>query len=223
MSRGHGIIINTSSWTPFTFMYNPESIDSTKKINYAIAPNIGGAYKKRYFSGFDSKEISFMIKCVDMKGPTGVSEEIAFFEQLREPDPGTFGIANSFFGNENFPPPKVLFQFGISYIPLIWDVLDLQIRETHFHSGMVRGVIGLPKACEIDIRLGLDESHVLNKANQVAKKVQMFSASAKSILRELMHQTRNTRKEDPGFFESPYTKNGKTQNNLGGTKIDSRY
>ncbi|MFW9871949.1 MAG: hypothetical protein ACFFG0_02530 [Candidatus Thorarchaeota archaeon] len=202
MSRGHGIIINMSSWAPFIFTFNPTEIESKKKINYAVAPNIGGAYKKRYFSGFDAKEITFTLQCVDMEGPTGVSEEVAFFEQLREPDPGTFGIANSFFGNSNFPPPKVLFQFGTSYVPLVWDVLDVQITESHFHSGHVRGILGIPKQAVISIQLSLDEGHTLNKANQIAKKAQMFAGSAKSIIREVLHKTQNTRKEMPGLFSS---------------------
>ena len=79
MSRGHGIIINMSSWSPFIFTFNPEQIDTNKKITYAIAPNIGGASKKKYFSGFDAKEVKFKLICIDMEGPTGVMEEIAFF------------------------------------------------------------------------------------------------------------------------------------------------
>ena len=200
MSRGHGIIINMSSYAPFIFTYNPSRIESTKKISYAVAPNIGGAFKKRYFSGFDTKEVKFQIHCVDMEGPTGVQEEIAYFEQLREPDPGPFGGWSLSYGNQNFPPPQVLFQFGVSYIPLIWDVLDVQIQSDHFYDGMVRGIIGIAKQCMIDITLGLVEDHPLNQANQIAKKAQMYAASAESIAREIMHKTRHTRKELPGIF-----------------------
>lgn len=223
MSRGHGIIINMSSWTPFIFTYNPESVSTSKKINYAVAPNIGGAYKKRYFSGFDAKEVSFELTCIDMESPTGVTEEIAYFEQLREPDPGAFGIANSFFGNANFPPPKVLFQFGTSFVPLVWDVIDVKIEETHFHSGQVRGVLGIPKRCVVQISLALDEGHVLNKANQIAKKAGMFTGSAKSLIREVIHKTRGTRKEMPGIFSTPYPRNGQGKGNISNTKLDLKF
>jgi hypothetical protein len=219
MARGHGIIINLSNWLPFIFTYNPESIDSKKVINYAIAPNIGGAYKRRYFSGFESKEINFTLVCVDMESPDGVNQEISYFEQLREPDPGPFGVANSFYGNANFPPPKVLFQYGISYVPLYWDVLSIDINESHFHAGTIRGVLGIPKKCEIDIKLALDESSALNKANQIAKKAEMFAASAKSITRETLHQTRNVRKELPGIFSTQNGKNGILSNK----RIDNKY
>jgi hypothetical protein len=200
LSQGHGVIINMSSWAPFIFQFNPEKIDSTKKISYAIAPNIGGAYKKRYFSGFDAKEVQFSLICLDMESPTGVMEEIAFFEQLREPDPGIFGGWGLSYGNENYPPPQVLFQFGVSYVPLVWDILDVKIDESLFHSGLVRGVIGVPKRADITISLALDEGHPLNQANQVAKKAEMYAASAKSIAREALYKARGTRKEMPGMF-----------------------
>lgn len=198
-SRGHGIIINMSSYAPLVFTYNPESIETTKKINYAVAPNIGGAYKKRYFSGFDSKEVNVKLICIDKKSPTGVMAEIAYFEQLREPDPGITGLF-TLYGNQNYPPPQVLFQFGVSFLPLVWDVLDIGITESHFHDGAVRGVIGVPKRCEIQLSLALDEGHPINQANQIAKKAEMYVASAKSIASELQYKINGKRKELPGIF-----------------------
>ncbi|MCP4648819.1 MAG: hypothetical protein GY853_01885 [PVC group bacterium] len=198
---GHAIIINTSNWMPFIFQFNPESIETKKKISYATAPNIGGSSKKKYFSGFDAKEISFTIKCVDKESATGVMGEISYFEQLREPDPGLLGIANSFWGNENYPPPQVLFQFGVSFIPLFWDVISVNITEDHFHSGMVRGMLGFPKVCEVEISLSLDEDGIFNKANQVAKKAAVIAATAKSTVRETktLLGRGSTRREIPPY------------------------
>ena len=203
MSQGHGIIINMSSLAPFIFTFNPTELESSKKINYAIAPNIGGAYKKRYFSGFDTKEITVTLTCLDMEAPTGVMEEIAYFEQLREPDPGITGLL-TLYGNQNYPPPQVLFQFGVSFVPLVWDVIEVSIKESYFHSGMVRGVIGVPKKADITLTLALDEGHALNIANQVAKKAEMYAASAKSIAREMAAKgvgfSGVRRKEKPGIY-----------------------
>lgn len=202
--RGHGVIINISSYSSFVFQYNPEKIESEKKINYAVAPNIGGAYKKKYFSGFDTKEISFKIMCVDMESPLGVTEEVAFFEQLREPDPGITGGWGLSYGNVNYPPPQILFQFGVSLLPLVWDVLDVKISVDHFHADLVRGIMGIPKKCDIDISLSLDEEHVLNKANQVAKKAMAYAATAKSIYREYRHRESGRRKEVGNMYGSAY-------------------
>jgi hypothetical protein len=199
MNRGHGTIINLSSFAPFIFTYNPESVESEKKISYTITPNIGGAFKRRYFSGFESKQVSFKLVLIDMESPTGVLEEISYFEQLREPDPGILGLA-TLYGNENYPPPQILFQFGVSFLPLVWDVLDVKISGDHYYSGSVRGVIGVPKKADIILELALDESNIINKANQIAKKADMYAASAKSLTREVLHNTTGKRKEMPGIF-----------------------
>jgi len=199
MAQGHGIIINMSSLAPFVFEFNPESMETTKKINYSIAPNIGGAYKKRYFSGFESKEASFKLVCLDMTSPLGVMEEIAYFEQLREPDQG-LSLSMSLYGNQNFPPPRVLFQWGVSFVPLVWDVLDIGISTTHHKSDAIGGLFGIPKRCEISITLGLVEDHPLNKANEMAKKAAIYAASAKSILREKRYKDDQGRKERSGNY-----------------------
>jgi len=193
--RGHGAIVNMSSGSSFVFQYNPEKMDTEKKINYAVSPNIGGAYKKRYFSGFEAEEINFKIMCVDMDSPFGVTEEIAFFKQLREPDPGMTGGWGLDYGNVNFPPPQVLFQWGISLVPLVWDVLDIKINEDHFHADLVRGIMGIAKKCEVEISLALDEGHALNKMNQIAKKAMAYAATAKSAYREYAHLALGKRKE----------------------------
>lgn len=209
MSRGHGIIVNLSSWSTYVFMFNPVGIESTKKISYSIAPNIGGAYKKKYFAGFDAKEISFQLQIVDMESPIGVMDDVSFFEQLREPDPGILGGWGLSYGNENFPPPQVLFQFGSGYIPLVWDVLNVDIKTSHFFSDEIRGIIGIPKNADISLKLGLVEDNILNQANQIAKKAATYAASAHSVARELVHKGvlskdgRPKRKEMPGIFKAP--------------------
>ena len=102
MGRGHGVILNMSSYLPFIFVFNPTEVDIGKKINYVTAPNIGGSHKKKYFTGFDSKEAKVNIVVLDMQSVVGVQPYIDYFEQLREPDPGLFGISGSFagFGND---------------------------------------------------------------------------------------------------------------------------
>lgn len=194
MAQGHGIIINMSSLAPFIFEFNPEIMETTKKINYSIAPNIGGAFKKRFFSGFESKEASFELVCLDTKSPLGVMEEIAFFEQLREPDQG-FLFGTSLYGNQNFPPPRVLFQWGVSFVPLVWDVLDIGIMTSHSKSDAIGGVIGIPKRAVIKIALGLVEDHPLNQANEIAKKAAVYAAVAKSALSEKRYKDKQGRKE----------------------------
>ena len=205
MSRGHAILINLTSNLPFVFNLNPEELDSTKKINYVVAPNIGGSHKRRYFSGFESKEVEFRAILIDKQNPLGVQNYLAYFEQLRQPDPGLFGVAASFFGNENYPPPRVLFQWGSSMIPVVWDVLDIDIKETHFWDGHVRGVAGIPWRAEVTFSFALVEDHPLNKANLIAEKASYVLGSAESVLVEGLHKGLNRRKD------APYQKKGGNQ------------
>ncbi len=195
MSRTHGVIINLSSYLPFVFTFNPEEMDSTKKINYVVAPNIGGSHKKRYFSGFDSQEVSFKLVTLDMQGPVGVTNIISYFEQLRRPDAGIFGIAGSFFGNENYPPPQILMQFGMAYVPLVFDVVNIDINTSHYTEDIVAGVVGFPKKAEFDLTLALDEDHPLNKANMIAEKASYLAGSIESVLAEGLHHGLGRRKE----------------------------
>ncbi|MCE5316238.1 MAG: hypothetical protein LLG04_02605, partial [Parachlamydia sp.] len=81
---------------------------------------------------------------------------------------------------------------------------DVGITETHFHDGAVRGVIGVPKRCEIQLSLALDEGHPINQANQIAKKVEMYAASAKSIVTELQYKVNGRRKEMPGIYSGRF-------------------
>jgi len=193
--NGHAIIVNKTSGLSFVLEFNPTTVETTKAINYVIAPNIGGSHKKRYFTGFDSEEIEFSIQCIDKENPVGVKNQIAFFDQLRKPDPGLFGIASSFFGNENYPPPQILFQFGVSFLPVVWDVLDVGVTIDHFHDDPVRGVIGIPKMAVISVKLALVEDSVLNKANQIAEKAALFAGSIESSVKNNIQSVGGGRRE----------------------------
>ncbi|TGN20825.1 hypothetical protein [Leptospira idonii] len=198
-ANGHGIIVNASTYLPWIFTYNPENVSSEKKINYFTAPNIGGSHHEKFFTGFENKEISLQLVSNDFESPLGVTDTIAYFDELRNPSPGLLGIAGSFFGNENYPPPQVLFQFGDSMVPLYWDVLDVSITKSHFKSGPTTGIFGIPQRCEISIKLSLDENSVLFKASQIAKKAQTIRASVMSIKKEALYKLKGIEKSRPGI------------------------
>ena len=186
MALDHGVIVNLSNNLPFVFDINPVGIDSKKSINYFEAPNIGGSHHQKFFTGFGNAQITFNVISIDKDDPTGVMSTIAFFEALREPAPGLLGIAGSFFGNENFPPPKVLYNFGTgSIMPQIWVVDSVVIKTSLLKSGTIEGLYGIPKKADFTITLSLDEDNVLNRANQIAKKSAQVGASVKSLLRSI--------------------------------------
>lgn len=200
-SKGHGFIVNLGSYLPFIFTYNPTEVTTEKDINYFEAPNVGGSHHKMYFTGFSNKKASFTLDCIDMENPFGVLDQIAYFECLREPDAGLLGIAGSFFGNENYPPPQVLFNFGTgAIVPLVWDVGNIDITASLFYAGKIRGVMGIPKRAIVSCEFILDENSILFKANQIAKKMLQITGSALSMTKEVVHQTKGKRKEQTGIL-----------------------
>lgn len=186
MALDHGIIVNLDNNLPFTFDINPESVGSKKVINYFEAPNIGGSHHQKFFTGFGNAQITVNLISINKQDPTGVMDVVAYFKALREPAPGLLGIAGSFFGNENYPPPKILYNFGTgSIMPQIWTVDSVNVKTSWFQSGNIKGLYGIPKKADISLVLSLDEDNILNKANQIAQKAAQIAASVKSSLRNL--------------------------------------
>jgi len=175
----HATILNLSSSLPYVFEFNPQEISSDKPINRYKAPNIGGASKRSYFTGFDNEEIQFILQILKFDAVTGVIPDCEYFSQLREPDAGIIGIAGSFFGNENYPPPKIAFSWGLSMIPLVYNVLDVKIKKTHFRND------GIPNRAEVSLSFELDTENPLNKFNQIAKKAAVYAASVSSVTNEV--------------------------------------
>lgn len=203
MANGHGIMINMGSYLPFSFIFNPTEVETKKEIEYVEVPNIGGSHKEMYFIGFGNKKVNFSLVCIDMENPVGVTPEVAYFDSLREPDAGIFGIAA--ISSENYPPPQVLFGFGTGdLVPLIWNVSEVQMVTSMFYSGTYRGVLGIPKRLDIDIELTLDEESILYKSNQISKKALQIGGSALSIIKEgtNIRQGGNKRKEQMGILRN---------------------
>ena len=201
MSRGHGMMINMTSFLPFIFTYNPSEINTKKPINYFKSPNIGGAFHELFFIGFDNTTVSFDLMLLDMESPIGVKPAISWFEQLRKPAPGILGLANTFKGNANYPPPQVLFQFGVSMVPLIWNISSVDITPSNFSlDDHIRGVIGVPRQADISIELILDEDSTLYRAESIAEQASSIIGSVESITREVLHKATGSRKEMPGIL-----------------------
>lgn len=199
---GHGMILNLSSFLPYVFQFNPLQVRSEKKISYFEAPNIGGSSRELFFTGFSNKTAAFSLVVLDMEDPTGVVGDISYFDALRSPATDIADIAASFAGNENYPPPEVLFQFGVSLIPLPWKVRNVSITETHFHSGAIGGLLGIPKRAVIDCQFELNEESPFFKANRVAEKAFEIGGSIESITEDGITSVSRARRELPGILVS---------------------
>ena len=195
MAEARGTIINLSNFLVYSFQYNPESMPSSKQIDWFKAANIGGSSRRLFFQNFDNKTVDFQVQAIAQKNTLGVRDDISFFEALRNPAPGLLGIANSFFGNQNFPPPKVLFQFGAALIPMPWYVRNIDITPDWFKDGPISGNVGIAKRARFDISLELDEESDFFKANQIAEKASELAGSAASVVRELQRRLNGARSE----------------------------
>ena len=188
--QGYGVITNLDTKIGMAFQFNPDSVSDAKKINYIEVPNIGGSSREKLFTGFENNTISFKTKFIEKNSPIGVTPELDFMKSLREPSAGLFGIAGSFFGNENYPPPKVLYGWGTgNLMPLVWDVDDVSIDNKHFKHHDIQGVIGVVWYAEVSVTLSLDEDSIFNKANQMSKKANQIVGSINSIGRQITAYT----------------------------------
>lgn len=196
MAEGHGVIVNLSNGLPWIFDLNPPGVKSERKINYIEMPNIGGAYKERYFTGFGNKDVAIDLVALDMASPMGVAPTIQYFEALRSPAPGWKGLMSFIKGNANFPPPQILYFYGTGdLVPLVYDVIDIGLETDLPFGDKVRGVMGLPKMCKISMKISPDPDNILNKANEISKMTAAITASAESIVKEVLYKTKGGRKE----------------------------
>lgn len=193
------IMYNATNFLPFVFHFNPEKVKSTKKSEWHKAPNIGGASKKNFFTGFDNRTVSFEMMLLDQASATGLRTAIDWFEQLSEPDAGLVEIAGSFGTNENFPPPQVYFQFGVSLVPLKWDVINLEIDEDIFKGDGLE-FFGFPERAICNITLELDTDDPLAKANQISKTMSRVSGSVASLYKEFQSIRTGQTKETISFL-----------------------
>ncbi len=195
MAEARGTILNLSNFLVYPFQYNPNEIATTKQIDWFKAPNIGGRARRLFFQNFDNKTVSFQVQAISIKNTLGVQDDISFFDALRNPAPGLLGIANSFFGNQNYPPPKVLFQFGAALVPMPWFVRNVDITSDWFKDGPIIGDIGIPKRARFNVSLELDEESDFFKANQIAEKASEIQGSASAAIRDLQIRLNGGRPE----------------------------
>ncbi len=195
MAESRGTLVNLSNFLVYPFQFNPEQMNTSKQMDWFKAPNIGGSARRLFFQNFDNKTANFQVQAIAQKNTLGVQTDVSFFEALRSPAPGLLGIANSFFGNQNFPPPKVLFQFGAALIPMPWYVRNVDITLDWFKDGPVIGDIGIAKRARFDISLELDEESDFFKANQIAEKASEIAGSAGARVRDLQQRLNSARSE----------------------------
>jgi len=145
----------------------PNEISDSKKIIYAETSIPGLSYSPVSSGGFGNRKINFTLKLINRKTPDGNTSILKLYELLRNP---TSNIVDVFSQSSQFKQnPKVLYNYGIGSVPLVWYVTKCDFN----HFGQYSTAIGNSKISDISIELTLDETNITNKIEEVFRQ---FSA-----------------------------------------------
>lgn len=168
-------IFDLNNFQIITSQFIPGDIADTKDIVYTETPIPGLNYQPVQSGGMGNRKIAFTLPLVKRDGIIGNVALLKQFDNLRQPS-GSF--VNIFKKDKQFTPnPKVLFSWGIGSIPLIWFVKKCD--ATHKKSWV--NSFGQPQYSEIHIELILDESNVLNKAEDIFRQLASWTGIAEGI------------------------------------------
>lgn len=168
-------IFDLNNFQIITSQFIPSDIADTKDIVYTETPIPGLNYQPVQSGGMGNRKISFTLPLIKRDGIIGNVALLKQFDNLRQPS-GSF--INIFKKDKQFTPnPKVLFSWGIGSIPLIWFVKKCD--ATHKKSWV--NSFGQPQYSEIHLELILDESNILNKAEDVFRQLASLTGIAEGV------------------------------------------
>lgn len=151
----------------------PENVADTKSIEHVSISVPGLGYKPMLFSGIDNKKISFTIRVIARNQVVGNQLYLQQFDSLRRPRVGLFSV---FAEDEAFVPnPQVLYHYGSgSTLPLVYYVTKIDMSHSKYNNW------GYPQVTDVSIELTLNENHLINMAEDVARKVAMVLGTIQS-------------------------------------------
>jgi len=147
----------------------PGDIKDSKDIYLTEVPIPGLNYAPVQPSGNGNRKISFTLPLLKRNNTVGNSLLLQQFHALRNQATGLLNIFSSQFN----PNPKVLYYWGTGSLPLEYWVSKLDLTNK---KGWVNQV-GQPQFSEVSIELILDENNFLYKAEEMFRKVSVYTAS----------------------------------------------
>lgn len=148
----------------------PSDISDTKDVILTELPIPGRNAPPIIQSGGGVRKISFTLPLIKKNNTIGNILLLKQVDMLRNQAPDFI----KFSGGDFDQTPKVLFNWGIGSIPLIFFVKKAD--PTHKHGWTNQ--LGFPQFSEVAFELWLDETHVLYKAEEVWRKMAMFTGIA---------------------------------------------
>jgi len=148
----------------------PGDIKDTKEIFLTETPIPGLNYSPVQPAGNGNRKISFTLPLLKRNNTIGNSLMLQQFHALRNQATGLLNI----FSNQFNPNPKVLYYWGIGSLPLEYWVskCDLTNKQRWINQ------MGQPQYSEINIELILDENNYLYKAEELYRKISIYTQSA---------------------------------------------
>ena len=148
----------------------PGDIKDSKDIFLTETPIPGLNYSPVQPSGNGNRKISFTLPLIKRNNTVGNSLLLQQFHALRNQGRGLLDI----FSQQFAPNPKVLYYWGTGSLPLEYFVSKCEFTNKKSWINQV----GQPQYSEVSIELILDENTFLYKAEELYRKVSMYTATA---------------------------------------------
>jgi hypothetical protein len=178
-------MMDISNYQLITSKIVPSDISDTKDIVLVEVPIPGLNFQPVMQGGGGNRKISFTLQLIKRNNTIGNLLMLKQFDMLRNQAKGLF----SFFSDQFTSYPKVLFNWGIGSVPLIWYVVKADV--TH-RQGWVNQW-GMPMVSEVNVELILDENNVLYKVEEVFRKLSAFVGMVTGLVDVIQSETKNER------------------------------
>lgn len=148
----------------------PGDISDSKDIYLTETPIPGLNYAPVQSAGNGNRKISFTLPLLKRNNTVGNSLSLQQFHALRNQATGLLDLYSTQFN----PNPKVLFYWGTGSLPLEYWVSKCDFS----HKKQWINQAGQPQYSEVNIELILDENNFLYKAEEMFRKVSIYTSTA---------------------------------------------
>jgi hypothetical protein len=148
----------------------PGDISSRKDVMLTEVPIPGLNFAPVQPSGNGNTKITFTLPLMKRNNTIGNSLLLQQLHALRNQATGLMNI----FSQQFQPNPKVLYYWGTGSLPLVYFVKKADFTNKRLWVNQA----GQPQYSEVEFELWLDENHPLYKAEEIYRKISVYTASA---------------------------------------------
>lgn len=146
----------------------PGDIASKKEVTLTETPIPGLNFSPIQPSGNGNTKVSFTLPLMKRNNTIGNSLLLQQLHALRNQATGM----KSIFSQQFSPNPKVIYYWGTGSLPLVYFVKKADFTNKKFWVNQQ----GQPQFSEVEFELWLDETHPLYKAEELYRKISVYTA-----------------------------------------------